>query len=105
MDLLGKTIVGARREARSIVYRSALQRRNYGCYGFLLGTREEFTCPIIDLALVVKETISDEPYINAPALLESRLPLAVQVAMRGQNQVLGLFVAWSFGNATPICHF
>lgn len=94
MDLLTKTIVGVRREVRSTVLRSALQRRNYGCHGFLLGTRAEFTRPVFDLALVVKETVVGELYHNTPVLLESKLAAGIQVAISAETEVIGLFVAW-----------
>ena len=99
MDLLPKTIVGVRRDVRSIVYRSALQKQNYGCYGFLLGVQEEFTRPIFDVALVVRETKSGDTLENAPARLETKLGKAREVAVKSGTEVIGLFIAWEASHA------
>ena len=94
MDLLTITLAGVRRDVRSMVYHSALQRLNSGCFGFLLGGQEEFTRPVFDLALVVKEIKTGKPFNFAPDQLETKLAACRQVAAKAETKVIGLFVAW-----------
>ena len=94
MDLLPKTIVSVRPDVRSIVYRSALQNQNDGCYGFLLGVEEEWARPIFDVASVVRGTKAGNTLENAPARLEASFGKAREVAVKAETDVIGLFIAW-----------
>ena len=94
MDLLPKTVISIRNEARSAAYRAALGTASGSAFGFLLGSSEPFEAPAIEFSLVSAIPSSDDELWQAPGLFRSQLPAATRVAEQTGVEVIGLFAAW-----------
>ena len=94
MDLLPKTIVSIRSEARSTAYRTALQTEFACCFGFLLGNPEPFTSPVIEFSLVGGIPKTCYELRAAPAVLRTQLAACGRVAEYTGTTPFGIFFAW-----------
>jgi hypothetical protein len=93
MDLLPKIVVSVRQEARSAVYRVAINT-DFGCaVGFLLGSTEPFESPAIEFSLVGATPATQDNLWQAPQALQLLLPASKQVAEHTGTEVIGLFMA------------
>jgi hypothetical protein len=93
IDLLPKTIVGIRQEARSTVYRAALSTNFYCSAGFFLGCTEPWTSPALHFALIAATPVTIDEVWLVPKRLPSLLPAATQLAQHTGTSIVGLFFA------------
>jgi len=94
MDWLPKITVGIRSPASSAVYRSALKGDINACYGFFIGTRDEWTRVIFDFALPVCSLSDIDNLEAAPGILPKHLAAATELARHADSVVNGIFLAW-----------
>ena len=93
MDLTSQIQIRIRREASSTIYRSALRLNAVGCYGFLIGTREEWIRPVIDAALVAQIATDRSAFAGMADVLAQRLEQCQATAAWAEAMPLGIFVA------------
>ena len=96
MDLLSKIEVQIQRAVCGTLYKSALSHNQQPCAAFILGSKEDFTKPRFDFALiaVASESWNALSVENLVDGLEKRLDQIRLVAKDFQRDLIGVGVAW-----------
>lgn len=96
MDLLPKVEVQIQRAVCGEFYKSALSHNKQPCSAFILGSREDYTKPHFDFALIAVASQSWNAFDVASLVvgLEQKLDAVRQVAKDFQRVLIGFGIAW-----------